>query len=54
MNKYVDIHKDSGVLEYKAKAKKIAKITLNTIISTDGDSSNMGQNAFFTNPQRDF
>ena len=47
MNKYVDIHKDSGVLEYKAKAKKNAKITLNTIISADGDFSNMGQNAFF-------
>lgn len=47
VNKYMDMYKDSGVLEYKAKAEKFAKITSKTIISADGDSSNMGQNAFF-------
>ncbi|MCM1059900.1 MAG: type IV secretory system conjugative DNA transfer family protein [Eubacterium sp.] len=47
VNKYMDMYKNSGVLEYKAKAEKFAKITSKTIISADGDSSNMGQNAFF-------
>ncbi len=47
VNKYMDMYKDSGILEYKAKAEKFAKITSKTIISADGDSSNMGQNAFF-------
>lgn len=47
VNKYMDMYKNSGVLEYKAKAEKFAKITSKTIISADGDSSSMGQNAFF-------
>lgn len=47
VNKYMDMYKDSAILEYKAKAEKFAKITSKTIISADGDSSNMGQNAFF-------
>lgn len=47
VNKYMDMYKNSGVLEYKAKAEKFAKITSKTIISADGDSSGMGQNAFF-------
>lgn len=47
VNKYMDMYKDSGILEYKAKAEKFAKITSKTIISADGDSSSMGQNAFF-------
>ncbi len=47
VNKYMDMYKNSGILEYKAKAEKFAKITSKTIISADGDSSSMGQNAFF-------
>ena len=47
VNKYMDQYKKEGKLEYKAKAEKFAKITAKTIISADGDMSNMGQNAFF-------
>ena len=47
VNKYFDLYKSEGKLEYKAKAKKFAKITAKTIISADGDVSSMGQNAFF-------
>ena len=34
-------------MEHKAKAEKYAKITAKTIISSDGNNSDMGQNAFF-------
>ena len=34
-------------MEHKAKAEKYAKITAKTIISADGNNSDMGQNAFF-------
>ena len=47
VNKYFDLYKSEGKLEYKAKAEKFAKITAKTIISADGDVSSMGQNAFF-------
>ncbi len=47
VNKYMDMYKNSGTLEYKAKAEKFAKITAKTIISADGNSSDKGQNAFF-------
>ncbi len=47
VNKYFDLYKSEGKLEYKAKAEKFAKITAKTIISSGGDVSNMGQNAFF-------
>ncbi len=47
VNKYMDLYKKENKLEYKAKAKKFAKITAKTIISADGNISNMGQNAFF-------
>lgn len=47
VNKYMDLYKSEGKLEYKAKSEKYAKITAKTIISAGGDVSNMGQNAFF-------
>ncbi len=47
VNKYLDMFLLSGKLEYKAKAEKFAKITAKTIISADGNNTNMGQNAFF-------
>lgn len=47
VNKYMDLFKADGKLEYKAKSEKFAKITAKTIISADGNISNMGQNAFF-------
>ena len=47
VNKYFDLYRSEGKLEYKAKAEKFAKITAKTIISAGGDVSSMGQNAFF-------
>ena len=48
VNKYFDIFRaDSKNIGAKAKAEKYAKIISKTIISPDGDSSSMGQNAFF-------
>ncbi len=47
VNKYMDLYKKEDKLEFKAKAEKFAKITAKTIISADGNVSNMGQNAFF-------
>lgn len=47
VNKYMDLYKKEDKLEFKAKAEKFAKITAKTIVSADGNISNMGQNAFF-------
>lgn len=47
VNKYMDMYKSEGKLEYKAKSEKFAKISAKTIISADGDTASMGQNAFF-------
>ncbi len=47
VNKYMDLYKTEGKLEFKAKSEKFAKITAKTIISAGGDISNMGRNAFF-------
>lgn len=47
VNKYMDLYKDTGSLTYKAKAEKYAKIISKTLITSDGDSSSYGQNAFF-------
>lgn len=47
VNKYMDMYKFEGKLEYKAKSEKFAKITAKTIISADGNVSSMGQNAYF-------
>lgn len=47
VNKYMDLYKKENKPEFKAKAEKFAKITAKTIISADGNISNMGQNAFF-------
>ncbi len=47
VNKYMDLYKIEGKLEFKAKSEKFAKIIAKTIISAGGDVSNMGQNAFF-------
>lgn len=46
VNKYADLYKNEGKLEYKAKSEKFAKITAKTIISADGDVSSMGQNVY--------
>ena len=48
VNKYMDLYKSEGKLEYKAKSEKFAKITAKTIISADGDVSSMGQNGYHT------
>ena len=45
VNKYMDAYISEGKLEYKAKSEKFAKITAKTIISADGDTASMGQNA---------
>ena len=42
----MDLYKTEGKLEYKAKSEKFAKITAKTIISADGDVSNMGQKEY--------
>lgn len=47
VNKYMDTYKSTNKMEHKAKAEKYAKITAKTIISSDGNNSDMGQNAFF-------
>ena len=47
VNKYMDLYKSTNKMEHKAKAEKYAKITAKTIISSDGNNSDMGQNAFF-------
>ncbi len=47
VNKYMDAYKDSHRLADKAKAEKYAKIIAKTLITSDGDSSSYGQNAFF-------
>lgn len=47
VNKYMDAYKTSSSLTDKSKAEKYAKITAKTIISSGGDSSAYGQNAFF-------
>ncbi len=46
VNKYMDAYKTEGKLDYKAKSEKFAKITAKTIVSADGDVSNMGQNVY--------
>ncbi len=47
VNKYMDLYKSTNRMEHEAKAEKYAKITAKTIISSDGNNSDMGQNAFF-------
>ncbi len=47
VNKYMDLYKSTNRMEHKAKAEKYAKIIAKTIISSDGNNSDMGQNAFF-------
>lgn len=48
VNRYMDISvKDPSNIAAKAKAEKYAKILSKTIINPDGDSTKMGQNAFF-------
>lgn len=48
VNKYMDLYlKNNNDLASKAKAEKYAKITAKTIVSSGGDSSSYGQNAFF-------
>lgn len=48
VNKYMDQYlKNNDDLASKAKAEKYAKITAKTIVSSGGDSSSYGQNAFF-------
>ena len=48
VNKYMDLYlQNKSDLASKAKAEKYAKITAKTIISSGGDNSSYGQNAFF-------
>lgn len=48
VNKYMDIWQaDHSNITAKAKAEKYAKVIAKTIISSGGDSSSYGQNAFF-------
>lgn len=54
INRYMDICREQpSNLAARAKAEKYAKILVKTIISPEGDSSNYGQNAFFTIQRRD-
>ena len=53
INHYMDVVRENpGNLAARAKAEKYAKIFAKTIINPDGDSSQYGQNAFFTIPRR--
>ena len=48
INNYMDeAKKDAKNLSARAKAEKYAKVLAKTIINSDGDSSQYGQNAFF-------
>ena len=48
VNKYMDLYREHpDNLAYKARAEKYAKITAKTIVSSGGDASAYGQNAFF-------
>lgn len=48
VNKYTDLAKEHpGTLSYLAKAEKYAKIIAKTLIFSEGDAANYGQNAFF-------
>ena len=48
VNRYMDIAREEpDNLAARAKAEKYAKILAKTIINPDGDSTKMGQNAFF-------
>lgn len=48
VNKYMDLAlKDERDIASRARAEKYAKITAKTIISSGGDATNYGQNAFF-------
>ena len=48
VNKYTDLAKDHPeTLTYLAKAEKYAKIIAKTLIFSEGDAANYGQNAFF-------
>ena len=47
VNKYMDFYKNTGVVGYKAKAEKYAKIIAKTIILSGMEGGNFGQNAYF-------
>ena len=47
VNKYMDLYKKTGSLQYKAKAEKYAKIIAKTIILSGMESGNFGQNSYF-------
>jgi len=47
VNKYMDIFLENGDLSARAKAERYAKVVSKTIITSSGDSSDYGQNAFF-------
>ena len=47
VNKYMDKYKETGELQYKAKAEKYAKIISKTIILSGMESGNFGQNSYF-------
>lgn len=48
VNKYTDLAKEHPeTLSYLAKAEKYAKIIAKTLIFSEGDAANYGQNAFF-------
>lgn len=47
VNKYMDLFKEKGLLVYKAKAEKYAKIISKTIILSGMDAASFGQNAYF-------
>ena len=47
VNKYMDLYKKTGSIQYKAKAEKYAKIIAKTIILSGMESGNFGQNSYF-------
>ena len=47
VNKYMDLYEETGLLQYKAKAEKYAKIISKTIILSGMEAGSFGQNAYF-------
>ena len=47
VNKYMDLYAGTNEVQYKAKAKKYAKIISKTIILSGIEGGNFGQNAYF-------
>ncbi len=47
VNKYMELYRATGNIQYKAKTEKFAKITAKTIVTSGVDVGGLGQNAYF-------